>query len=89
MFAVLFLIFALVWHWQMSDVYFVSHEKGVIADFVPPFVHEGVSGDFFIKPRRVIYTIWAVYFGAVLVIPAVCAWLLVRLHQKELNKAWM
>jgi hypothetical protein len=88
-FAVAFLIFALVWHWQMSDVYFVSRDKGVITDFFPPFVHDGASGDFFIKPPRVIYTIWAVYLAAVLIIPAVCAWLLVRLHQRALNKAWM
>src|SRR6185312_6008623 len=51
--AVCFFIFALVWHAQMSNVYFVSSSRGPISDFVPPFVRE--SGDFFIKLACVVY----------------------------------
>ena len=87
--SVTFVFFALVWHWQMSDVYFVNHGKGMIADFLPPFVRQGESGDFYIKPRRVVYVIWGVYLGCVVLIPAVCSWLLARMHQQALKKAWM
>ena len=84
-----FLISALMWHWQMSDVYFVSPGKGLISDFLPPFVRPGESGDFYIKPRRAVYVIWAVYVSCIAVIPAVCSWLVARLHQRALRKAWM
>lgn len=87
--AITFVLLAIIWHWQMSDVYFVSHGKGMITDFVPPFVRPGESGDFYIKPRRVVYVIWGVYIGCIVVIPAVGAWLLARMHQHALNKSWM
>jgi hypothetical protein len=89
LFCVTFFISALVWHWQMSDVYFVSHAKGPIADFVPPFVLPGDNGDYYIKPRRVVYVIWGIYAGCSVMIPAVCSWLLMRMHQRALNKSWM
>ena len=88
LFSIAFLIFALIWHAQMPDVYFVSRDRGFISDFFPPFVTEGGSG-FFTKPRRVIYTIWAVYFGAVVLIPGVGSWLLVRIYERALKKSWM
>lgn len=89
LFAVMFLILALLWHWQMSEIYFVNHSKGLITDFVPPFVPAGASDAFFIKPPRVVYAIWCVYVGVLVLVPAVISWLLVRLHQRELKKAWM
>jgi hypothetical protein len=88
-FSVVFLVCAILWHAQMPDVYFVSHGKGVIADFVPPFVQPNGSGDFYIKPPHVVYTIWVVYAGCALLIPAVCSWLIVRLYERALRKAWM
>jgi|SRR6185437_12262512 len=88
LFSVVFLISALLWHAQMQEVYFVSHGKGVVADFLPPFVQSGASGDFFIQPPRVVYVIWFVYLACTVVIPGVGAWLIVRLHQHSLNKAW-
>ena len=89
LFAVSYFIFAAFWHWQMQGAYFVSRERGFLTDFVPPFVRDGVSGDFFVKPQRVVYTIWAVYAAAVVLIPGVISWLLVRMHDRALNKAWM
>ena len=88
-FAVSFFLLALLWHAQMSDVYFVCKDRGPIADFVPPFVHENAAGNFFIKPPRVVYTIWGVYAGAALLIPAVISWLLVRMYEHALKKSWM
>lgn len=85
--AVTFLIFALLWHGQMANVYFVS-DRGVIGDFLPPFLRVG-DGNVFLKPVHVVYTIWAVYIGLVLLIPAVATWLLLRLRQREINRAWM
>jgi hypothetical protein len=89
LFCLTFVIFAFIWHWQMAEVYFVSHQKGLITDFLPPFVQTGNSGDFYIKPRRVVYVIWTVYTACVVLIPAVCAWLLARMHQRALKQAWM
>lgn len=86
---VTFLIFALIWHWQMSDVYFVSREKGLITDFVPPFIGSRESGDFYLKPRRTVYVIWSVYAACVVLIPGICSWSLARLHQRALKKVWM
>ena len=65
---------------------FVCREKGFLTDFVPPFVHPGASGDFFVKPPHVVYTIWAVYVAALVLIPGVISWLLVRMHQRALNR---
>lgn len=89
LFPIVFLIAAVLWHAQMQHVYFVCHGKGVIADFVPPFVQSDGSGDFYLKPARVVYVIWMIYLGCTLLIPAVCSWLLVRMHQRALKKAWM
>jgi len=88
LFSIVFLLSAVLWHAQMQDVYFVCHGKGVIADFVPPFVQSNGS-DFYIKPARVVYVIWMVYLGCTLLIPAVCSWLLVRMHQRALQRTWM
>jgi len=82
------LIFASVWHWQMSGVYFVSN-KSLLADFLPPFIHPGEGGNIYIKPLRVIYMMWFVYLVAMFLIPAGFTWLLIRLHQKALNKSWV
>lgn len=89
LFSFFFVIFALFWHAQMADVYFVCRSKGVIADFVPPFVQSGDSGDIYLKPPHVVYTIWLVYAGCAAIIPAVFSWLLVRIYQRAQKKAWM
>lgn len=89
LFCIVFLISSLLWHAQMQEVYFISRGKGVVADFLPPFVTPGQSGDFFIQPPHVVYIIWCVYLGCTLLVPAVGSWLLVRLHQHSLKKAWM
>jgi hypothetical protein len=83
-----FLILATVWHWQMSGAYFVSH-KSLLVDFMPPFIQTGADGNFYIKPGRVIYAIWSVYIAIMFLAPAVFTWLLVRLHQRALNKSWL
>ena len=88
LFAITFLLFALLWHTQMPGVYFVCRDKGFVTDFLPPFVNGSGSGDFFIKPAHVIYTIWAVYFGAAVLIPGVCSWLLLRIYDRALRKSW-
>ena|ERR1700722_19382914 len=83
-----FLIFASVWHWQMSGVYFVS-SKSLLADFLTPFIHAGEEGNIYIRPLRVIYWIWSIYMVAMFLMPAVFTWLLVRLYQRALNKSWV
>ncbi len=82
-----FLISASLWHWQMAGAYFVSH-KALLGDFLPPFVHSGEDGNFYIKPLRVVYMIWFIYLTATLLLPAVLTWLLVRLHHRALNQSW-
>jgi len=89
LFAVCFLVLALIWHWRMPGVYFMNRDAGPIADFLPPFVHPDASGEFFIRPKEVVYTIWAVFLGCALVIPGVCSWLLMRMYERALKKAWM
>ena len=88
-FVVLFLLCAMIWHWQMAGTYFVSQHAGIIVDFVPPFVRAGMAGDMFLKPQRVVYTIWAVYLGIAILLPGISAWLLVRMHDRALKKSWM
>ena len=88
LFCLSFLFFASLWHFQMPDVYFVCRDKGFITDFVPPIVSTGNSSEFFIKPPHVIYTIWGVYFGLAVVIPAVASWLLIRFYDHQLRKSW-
>lgn len=82
------LLLAMVWHWQMAGAYFVSRDRGIILDFVPPFAHSGVAGDFYLKPERVVYAIWGVYVAAGFILPGICAWLSIRLYQKELEISW-
>jgi hypothetical protein len=89
LFVVLFLFCAMIWHWQMAGTYFVSQHAGIIADFVPPFVREGLAGDMYLKPQRIVYTIWGVYAGIALLVPGISAWLLVRMHDRALRKSWM
>lgn len=89
LFSFFFVISALLWHAQMADVYFVCRSKGVIEDFVPPFVQSVDHGDIYLKPPRVVYTIWVVYAGCAVIIPAVFSWLLVRLYERAQKKAWM
>jgi hypothetical protein len=88
-FAVTFLIGSLIWHWQMCGDYFNCADNGLILDFIPPFIHPGTSGDFFIKPQGVVYGIWAVYLAAILTLPAFGTWAFVRLYQRDLHRAWM
>lgn len=85
---ILFVPCAIVWHWQMAGTYFVSQRKGIILDFLPPFVQTGTDGDLYLKPERTVYIIWAVYAGITVIVPAISAWLLVRMHDKALKKAW-
>lgn len=82
-----FLIAASVWHWQMAGVYYVSH-KPMLADFVPPFIHTGAEGNFYMEPVRMIYMIWFVYMVMMFLLPAGFTWLLMRLRQNALNKVW-
>jgi hypothetical protein len=89
LFVVLFLLCAMIWHWQMAGTYFVSQHAGIIVDFVPPFVRADMAGDMFLKPQRTVYAIWAVYFGIAVLLPGVSAWLLVRMHERALRKSWM
>ncbi len=88
-FLVLIVLCAMVWHWQMAGSYFVCQQKGIILDFLPPFVNAGAAGDMYLKPRRVVYIIWAIYVGVTIVVPGVSAWLLVRMHDRALRKSWM
>jgi len=88
LFFICFLISALIWHAQMANVYFVSQERGLIADFVPPFVHMGAEGEFYIRQPHVIYAVWAVYFGCVVLIPGICSWVILRFREHALNRAW-
>jgi hypothetical protein len=83
-----FLLLAMVWHWQMAGTYFISRDRGIILDFVPPFARAGTSGDVYLKPQRVVYTIWGMYVTAGLILPALGAWLTIRLYQKELEISW-
>ena len=87
-FAVLFLICAVIWHWQMAGSYFVCQQNGVIMDFIPPFIHPGMSGNIYLKPQRVVYAIWSIYAGATVLLPGVAAWLMIRLHDRELKNSW-
>jgi hypothetical protein len=89
LFVVLFLFCAMFWHWQMAGTYFISQRTGIIVDFFPPFVRADSAGDMFLKPQRVIYAIWAIYGGIIVLLPGVSAWLLVRMHERALNKSWM
>jgi hypothetical protein len=82
------LISSSLWHWQMQNAYFVSH-RAPMADFFPPFIHPGQSGNFYIRPARVIYAIWFVYLAATVLAPAAGAWLLFRLRQRALDNAWL
>jgi hypothetical protein len=79
----------MIWHWQMAGTYFISQQKGMIMDFLPPFVNPGSAGDIYLKRERVVYTIWAIYAGATVLLPGVSAWLLLRLYERELKKSWM
>ncbi|MDB6125768.1 MAG: hypothetical protein JWQ71_4761 [Pedosphaera sp.] len=88
-FAVTFLFAAFLWHWQMPGGYFICADNGLILDFLPPFVHAGTKGDFFIKPQRTVYIIWMVYLTTSLLLPALCTWMFVRLYQRDLRRAWM
>jgi hypothetical protein len=83
------LLSAMLWHWQMAGSYFVCQEHGIILDFLPPFIHPGVSGDVYLQPRHVVYTIWSVYLAVAVVVPALCAWLFARLYERDLKKEWM
>lgn len=88
LFLVLFLICAMIWHWQMAGSYFICERRGIILDFLPPFIDLQSSGDIYLKPRRVVYAIWSVYAGVAILLPGVSAWLLVRLHDKALKNSW-
>jgi hypothetical protein len=87
-FVVLFLICAMIWHWQMAGTYFVCQQKGIITDFLPPFVNPALAGDLYLKPETVVYTIWAVYAGVTILVPGVGAWLLMRMHDRALKSSW-
>jgi hypothetical protein len=87
-FVVFFLVCAMIWHWQMAGTYFVSPQKGIITDFLPPFVQPQSAGNMYLKPESAVYTIWSVYAGATIILPGVGAWLLVRLHDQALKKSW-
>lgn len=87
--AVTLVVAAILWHWQMSGTYFVSGSNGLILDFFPPFARAGTDGDFFIKPQRTIYGIWAVYLAVSLALPAFGTWAFMRLYQRDLKRAWM
>lgn len=82
------LISSSLWHWQMQNAYFVTH-RAPMADFFPPFIHPGQSGNFYIRPARVIYAIWLVYLSFTLLAPAAGTWLVFRLRQRALDNAWL
>src|SRR4051812_42829803 len=88
LFVVLVLVLAMLWHWQMAGIYFMSRERGIILDFLPPFARAGVEGDFYIKPPYVVYTIWSIYLMIGLLLPAAGAWLFDRLYERDLKRVW-
>jgi hypothetical protein len=83
-----FPILAGLWHLQMAGHYFVSEAHGIIADFFPPFAALGTEGEFFLQPARVVYTIWAMYMLALLLLPAAGTWILGRLYERDLGRYW-
>jgi len=80
-------VLAAIWHWRMAGHYFLSPDRGYVTDFFPPFVRG--EGDLYVEPAATIYTIWAVFAGIAVVLPAVVSWLVLRAHQMALRKAWM
>jgi hypothetical protein len=85
---VTFLLLAMVWHWQMASTYFLCKHHGLILDFLPPFVHQGEDGDVYLKPQAAVYSMWALYVIAGLALPAICAWLFLRLCERDLQMSW-
>jgi hypothetical protein len=79
--------FATLWHWQMAGDYFVCRHHGLILDFIPPFVHEG-TGDFYLKPPRSLFGLWAVFLTGVFILPALGTWAFMRLYDRDLKRAW-
>jgi hypothetical protein len=88
-FSVTFLISAMLWHAQIPGSYFVCADRGLILDFLPPFVHPATPGDFFIKPVRTVYALWSVYMLVTLLIPALCSWMAAKLYQRDMKRAWL
>ena len=86
---ILFVLCAMIWHWQMAKLTLFPSKVGIIADFFPPFVSTGTAGDLFLQPAGKVYAIWAIYLGVTLIVPGVGAWLLVRIHDRSLKKSWM
>ena len=86
LFSISFLICASVWHWQMEENFFVS-QKGLLRDFLPPFIRSGQSGNFFIRPTHVIYSVWCIYLAIMVLVPAGVTWLVVRLHRRAVESA--
>ena len=82
------LLGAMVWHLQMPGAYFICHHRGIILDFLPPFVHAGADGDFFMRPAYVVYTFWGIYVGVALVLPAFALWIGGRIYERDLKKSW-
>jgi len=79
-----FLLSAMMWHWQMYGEYFVCERNGLIFDFIPPFIRQGDPGNAYLKPLRAIYAIWGVYAALTVVIPGLAAWLLLRMRKRAL-----
>jgi hypothetical protein len=88
-FPITFLISATLWHVQISGNYFVCVDRGLILDFLPPFAHPATPGDFFIKPERTTYALWSVYMLVTLLVPALCSWMVAKLYQRDMKRAWL
>lgn len=59
----LFFVVSIVWHVFITNRLYVCTDAMVFASFIPPWVHEQVSGDYFIASPPVVAGIWLALVG--------------------------
>jgi len=63
------LIMMLLWSVLVNGNLYYCSDKVPFLDFIPPFVHESFTGDYYIATQSFVWTIWILFIGAIFLIP--------------------
>lgn len=64
-----FLIVTFAWSFFVNGKLYYCSDPFPIVDFIPPFVHKSVLGDYYIAPEWVVYLVWFFALVTIFLLP--------------------
>ena len=82
-----FLLVITFWSGYVDGNLYYCSDKIPVLDFIPPFVHGSINGDYYIAPAGLVYFIWALLLIILGSLPFILLKLLVKEQSSLLSTA--